>query len=298
MTPEKTYYSRFYTKIQDVMAEVGGLIGVFSSIIRIFCNFINSKFQKIKILDFLFDIYDDNRFNSNYFNKKFRKYDKNYIIVNKDISSCENINKNNYDNNKNNGTIVQMKNNESNDKINTLSLFSLCNINKNNRNSISDSLDSKTKSIKFERNKTKLFEKPLTFSVILRKDFQIYCQNNCKLYSDKKKINEFFNKYYLVDWFYKESCEVLNYLDKSKLLIFIQNFILNQEQIKGLYLSRKICLSEIKEIKNMKNNINEKEFVKNMSKYFKNAKIENKFSKIDDFIYEIIDDKIKMNIEQ
>ena len=298
MTPEKTYYSRFYTKIQDVMAEVGGLIGVFSSIIRIFCNFINSKFQKIKILDFLFDIYDDNRFNSNYFNKKFRKYDKNYIIVNKDISSCENINKNNYDNNKNNGTIVQMKNNESNDKINTLSLFSLCNINKNNRNSISDSLDSKTKSIKFERNKTKLFEKPLTLSVILRKDFQIYCQNNCKLYSDKKKMNEFFNKYYLVDWFYKESCEVLNYLDKSKLLIFIQNFILNQEQIKGLYLSRKICLSEIKEIKNMKNNINEKEFVKNMSKYFKNAKIENKFSKIDDFIYEIIDDNIKMKIEQ
>ena len=102
----------------------------------------------------------------------------------------------------------------------------------------------------------------------------------------------------MVDWFYKESCEVLNYLDKSKLLIFIQNFILNQEQIKGLYLSRKICLSDIKEIKNMKNNINEKEFVKNMSKYFKNAKIENKFSKIDDFIYEIIDDKIKMNIEQ
>ena len=52
MTPVKTYYSSFYTNIQDVIDEIGGLIVIFSSVIRIFCNWINSGFQKFKYLIF------------------------------------------------------------------------------------------------------------------------------------------------------------------------------------------------------------------------------------------------------
>ena len=44
MSSEKTYYKRYYTKIQDVIAEFGGLISVISSISKFFCDFINEKF--------------------------------------------------------------------------------------------------------------------------------------------------------------------------------------------------------------------------------------------------------------
>ena len=324
MTPDKTYYKRFYIKIQDVIAEVGGIIGVFSSITRIFCNFINGKLQKIKILEFLFDMKDWKYQYNDYYktnNDNSLKTKKNINLNHNNVSHFyfnHNSNSNNDIINYNDKefsdcskTIIKIKKiqtiEKSNNINNNISIFSnnsnLINKKHSRTMMINDSLEfikNPSQSIlplsQFNRNKTKLVEKPLTLGVILRKDFQIACKNCCSKFDANKNKNEFFKKYILLDWFYRESIETMNYLKRNKLILYLENFFLNEEQIRGLYFSRKISLNEVKDLKIKNNFINEKESIKRLLKYFNNIKLENKISRIDDFIYEILDDNLKANI--
>ena len=324
MTPDKTYYRRFYIKIQDVIAEIGGIIGVFSSITRIFCNFINGKLQKIKILEFLFDMKDWQFQYNNYYktkNDNSLKTKKNINLNHNNVSHFyfnHNSNSNNDIINYNDKefcdcskTIIKIKKiqtiEKSNNINNNISIFSnnsnLINKKHSRTMMINDSLEfikNPSQSIlplsQFNRNKTKLVEKPLTLGVILRKDFQIACKNCCSKFDANKNKNEFFKKYILLDWFYRESIETMNYLKRNKLILYLENFFLNEEQIRGLYFSRKISLNEVKDLKIKNNFINEKESIKRLLKYFNNIKLENKISRIDDFIYEILDDNLKANI--
>ena len=324
MTPDKTYYKRFYIKIQDVIAEVGGIIGVFSSITRIFCNFINGKLQKIQILEFLFDMKDWKYQYNDYYktnNDNSLKTKKNINLNNNNVSHFyfnHNSNSNNDIINYNDKefsdcskTIIKIKKiqtiEKSNNINNNISIFSnnsnLINKKHSRTMMINDSLEfikNPSQSIlplsQFNRNKTKLVEKPLTLGVILRKDFQIACKNCCSKFDANKNKNEFFKKYILLDWFYRESIETMNYLKRNKLILYLENFFLNEEQIRGLYFSRKISLNEVKDLKIKNNFINEKESIKRLLKYFNNIKLENKISRIDDFIYEILDDNLKVNI--
>ena len=324
MTPDKTYYKRFYIKIQDVIAEVGGIIGVFSSITRIFCNFINGKLQKIQILEFLFDMKDWKYQYNDYYktnNDNSLKTKKNINLNNNNVSHFyfnHNSNSNNDIINYNDKefsdcskTIKKKKKiqtiEKSNNINNNISIFSnnsnLINKKHSRTMMINDSLEfikNPSQSIlplsQFNRNKTKLVEKPLTLGVILRKDFQIACKNCCSKFDANKNKNEFFKKYILLDWFYRESIETMNYLKRNKLILYLENFFLNEEQIRGLYFSRKISLNEVKDLKIKNNFINEKESIKRLLKYFNNIKLENKISRIDDFIYEILDDNLKVNI--
>ena len=328
MTPDKTYYSRFYIKIQDVIAEIGGIIGVFSSITRIFCNFINGKLQKIKILEFLFDM-KEWKYNDFYKNKNDNsiktKKNINSNNNNNNINIYNNKNKNNNNNSNSNDNInyvdkqfqsefktiikikkIQTQNDTKN--INNHSLFSNNNshlINKKNSqtlmiNDTCDNMKSQNHLIfpltQFNRNKTKLVEKPLTLGVILRKDFQIALKHCCSKYNFDNNKDEFVKKYILLDWFYRESLETMNYLKRNKLILYLENFILNEAQIRGLYFSRKISLNEVNDLRNKNNNINDKENIKKILNYFNNMKLENNFSRIDEFIYEILDDNLKINI--
>ena len=324
MTPDKTYYSRFYIKIQDVIAEIGGIIGVFSSITRIFCNFINGKLQKIKILEFLFDMKDWQYQYNNYYKTKndnslktkkninLSNINNNYYNQNNNSSSNDNININFNDKecSECNKTIIKIKKIQTQDKSNNttnhISLFSHNSnlLNKKQSHSIiNDTMEYIKNSnqtilplAQFNRNKTKLVEKPLTLGVILKKDFQIGFKNCCSKFDINKNKDEFVKKYILLDWFYRESLETMNYLKTNKLILYLENFILNEEQFRGLYFSRKISLNEVNDLKNKNNIKNEKENIKRLLKYFNNIKLENKITRIDDFIYEILDDNLKINI--
>ena len=301
MSSEKTYYKRYYTKIQDVIAEFGGLISVISYISKFFCDFINEKFQKIKIIEFLFDMKskknslnfhtDDNTVIQNmkinnrtyYMNGKININYK-YKGDNKKLELLSNVNSIsntvvNVSNIKKGGDILLsriMKNFENKTKEETVVNESFDNLNK-----ISPLKKEK-------KDRTKKRETQLTLLLILKLDLFLYFKS-C-IHSKKKKC--IVKNYSLIDWFYIESCEIMNYLLRNKLLLFLENYYLNECQLKTLLYSRKIYLNDITLYQKR---INDEDNINKIINYYQNFNSQKNKSKIDDFIFDILDDKIKIN---
>ena len=295
MSSEKTYFKRYYTKIQDVIAEFGGLISVISSISKFFCDFINEKYQKIKIIEFLFDMKNKNN-------------SLNYHIENNDIQNMKINNKTNYMN----GKINIFKNEKKNFEISTNSISNTV-INVNNKKHESNillsriikNLENKTKddsiinesfdnlnkispiaNIKKFRSKKK--EEKLTLILMLKLDLFLYFKS-C-ISSEKTKC--MVRNYSLIDWFYIESCEIMNYLLKNKILFFLENYLMNEYQLKALLHTKKISINDINQYQKK---INDEDYINKIISYYKDNNKQKNKSTIDDFIFEILDDKIKIN---
>ena len=110
------------------------------------------------------------------------------------------------------------------------------------------------------------------------------------MYSEKTKY--IIRNYSLIDWFYIESCEIMNYLLRNKLLLFLENYFLNEYQIKALLYSRKIYL---KDITQFQKKIYDEDNINKLISYYNSINIQKNNSKIDDFMFDILDEKIKIN---
>ena len=98
--------------------------------------------------------------------------------------------------------------------------------------------------------------------------------------------------YSLIDWFYIESCEIMNYLLKNKILFFLENYLMNEYQLKALLHTKKISINDINQYQKK---INDEDYINKIISYYKDNNKQKNKSTIDDFIFEILDDKIKIN---
>ena len=301
MSSEKTYYKRYYTKIQDVIAEFGGLISVISSISKFFCDFINEKFQKIKIIDFLFDM--KSKKNSLNYHTDDNTVIQNMKLNNKTYYMNGKININHiYKNENKNFEKVSNVNSISNTVINLSNVkkgsdILLSRIIKNLENKakeetiVNESFDNLNKLSPLnnqKKHKRKKRETNLSLFLIIKLDLFLYFRS-C-MYSEK--TNGIIRNYSLIDWFYIESCEIMNYLLRNKILLFLENYFLNEYQIKALLYSRKIYL---KDITQFQKKIYDEDNINKLISYYNSINIQKNNSKIDDFMFDILDEKIKIN---
>ncbi len=331
MTKEATFYNRFYTKIQEVIAVIGGLVGFCSTIIKLICNFINGKMVKVRIIDNLFDF-------DNYENKKKISFFKNNKNCSTDYVN-ENDLKNNFDNNtiKINGNFMKkytnnfsvndivfhnnhlnsfhhnsgkkteiiLKNNsyyEENNNI-LLNLKNRTSMSFRNSYNLNDSLSyldikshqkvKKFPTLKLINTKNSIIQyKKLSLCRILIED--IFCIKKKLITNGSEKT--FNNIYFLLNWIYHESIEINNYLDLYKLFYFLRKFVLNNEQINGISHLKKLNLVEISELKDNYDNKNSFENISKLIHYYQNFNTKKNLSQIDYFTYEILDENIKKHI--
>ncbi len=109
MSLQKNYYTRRYSKIQDIIAIVGGLFTFFNFIGKTIYVTFNLSLKKIKIIDLFLDLNSDNNkkmnFSNEIFNKSLIKYNNitnmntnntNIKMINSFKNSVENISNNIY----------------------------------------------------------------------------------------------------------------------------------------------------------------------------------------------------------
>ena len=107
----------------------------------------------------------------------------------------------------------------------------------------------------------------------------------------------FNNIYFLLNWIYRESIEINNYLDLYKLLYFLKKFILNNEQNNGISHLKKLNLVEISELKDNYEKKNSFESISKLIHYYQNIIKKKNISHIDYFTFETLDENIKKHIE-
>ena len=279
MTKESIFYSRFYIKIQEVIAIVGGLIGFCSSIIKIISNFINGKMIKVRIIDHLFDFdnyesqkkvtffknnknlnlentnesfdlnnnFDNNvKITANFMKKNTTNFSVNNIIFHDNIQK-------NVNNNIGKKTEINIKNNSYyDDNYLILNLKNKCSISFRNAYNLNGSLSyldikSHQKMKKFPTIKLKNLKnsniqyKKLSLCRILMLD--IFCIKTKIITNGNEKT--FNNIYFLLNWIYRESIEINNYLDLYKFLYFLKKFILNNEQNNGISHLKKLIVLKV-----------------------------------------------------
>ena len=331
MTKESIFYSRFYIKIQEVIAIVGGLIGFCSSIIKIISNFINGKMIKVRIIDHLFDFdnyesqkkvtffknnknlnlentnesldlnnnFDNNvKITANFMKKNTTNFSVNNIIFHDNIQ--KNIN-----NNIGKKTEINIKNNSYyDDNYLILNLKNKCSISFRNAYNLNDSLSyldikshqkvKKFPTLKLINTKNSIIQyKKLSLCRILIED--IFCIKKKIITNGSEKT--FNNIYFLLNWIYRESIEINNYLDLYKLLYFLKKFILNNEQNNGISHLKKLNLVEISELKDNYEKKNSFESISKLIHYYQNIIKKKNISHIDYFTFETLDENIKKHIE-
>ena len=315
MEEEIISISRYYTKIQEVIAVVGGLIGFISSVFRFICTFINLNLLKIEIIESLFNFeYNQspsyNIKNHNHFEKYCNSNVSKFSVNDIHIKFIDNHDK------KINENIVQKKTSHFNKKIiseyedkncsmtsNQINCKNKINLSLKNSSDISDTLF-----IDYNNNKNsfldirykhyinkKISYKKLTLFKILHNDLiNCLCKNKEDTNNENKKGLD--NIYVLLNWIYKEFVDIYNYFSLIKELLFLMDFLLKNEQKMGLLHSKKLNLSEIYKFKEKKENKNSFENISNIINYYKNVKKSKNISKIDCFTLYSLDSNIKKHI--
>ena len=309
MEEEIISFTRYYIKIQDVIAVVGGLIGFISSVFRIICNFINLNVLKIEIIESIFNfefkkLPFNNMKNHNCFDKYFNsnvskfsisdinlKNKKKYEIDRRKLSYLNRKVINEYEekNNSIHSNQINIKSKKTFSMKNSFDVSDTFFIDYNHKKMSSPG-------IKFiNSNNEKIPYKKLTLYYILYQDLiNSLCKNKENKNIENKK--SFGNIYLLLNWIYKEFVEINNYFSIIKDLFFLINCLMKNEQIIGLLHSKKLNLSEISNLKEKKENQNTFESISNIINYYKNIKKNKDISKIDYFTYYSLDSNIKKYI--
>ena len=330
MTKETTFYNRFYTKIQEVIAVIGGLVGFCSSITKVICNFINGKMVKVRIIDNLFDFdnYENQKKIACFKNNKNFSFDcvndmnfknsfdnnikvnGNFVKKNTSNFSVNDIifhnNHTNFNHSFGKKTEINIKNNsyyeENNNNI--LKLKNKTSMSFRNSYNLNDSLSyldikshqkvKKFPTLKYINSKNSIIQyKKLSLCRILIED--IFCIKKKIITNGSEKT--FNNIYFLLNWIYREAIEINNYLDLYRLFYFLKKFILNNEQNNVISHLKKLNLFEISELKDNYENKNSFESISKLIHYYQNFTKKKDLTDIDYFTYEIIDENIKKHIQ-
>ncbi len=327
---EKNYYTRYYMKIQNVIAITGSIINVVAYFFESLSHFIGSNILKIEVIKHFF-----------YFEKKS---ERNFLLLHKSISTpyiksnkkskfypiLSNIENQKYINKNILSTPPNFTTNEKeeNNSINTdkekkkfkmpLKKYSHNNFINNNivfNNFMNDSSIKKNKINKssFEQSDIEMINK------IHKKNMKPTIGNYFNLYDEdislknfliqKFKMRFFFccykksnysnylkkQSYNILDWYYINLIQSSKYFEISKQFDFLKKLILNEGQNNSLFLLKKINLRKNEDIVNIINTKNN-EIENSVISYFRNIISPENASKTDYMIFDNLSMKIKNKI--
>ena len=334
MLLEKTYYTRQYKKIQDILAMISGVLFFLHNISKIICHSINLSFKKLKIIEMFFNI-DQKQikkritFSNIAFDMSEHSFSK--LIINNKKKKNNNNNNNNNNNsnldisnldlisNKISNNYNSMKRKKSTEIKNSLFLY--------NNNSKSEQILTKynlsrknfntqiSKKVNFDlKNQSnkglmvlKFMNKNMNKSVInknINPDFSVKTLVTVDLKRSMKKIccctfkkkSNILNRnpiYELTSEIYNEKCDLFNYFHSLKEIRFLKEMFLNPVQNLSIKFTKKLNIHEIDSIFDIKKNSKK---TQKIIDYFKKILKYKKNTKLDNYIFDKLEDDIKSKI--
>ena len=310
------YITRNYLKVQDIIGVIGGLFQVVLTCFKVLNFYFNNMFKISKLMKLFFSIQHEYESNSNV--NKTLKDNLTYNCYGKNL----NVKINNFLYKKNSG--LGDSNNlkssmNSNHKLIENSAFDTINKNLkkmkenflsttktkrvNNFRRIKTYNKKNIKKMKILKNQFKINKNQnenyfyFTFSNLLylnlKKNFNFYfcCKN--KKFQKKKNFHllSLGNKYLI------EICELLYYFKTIKDIIYLKHFFLNESQNCALNYIKKINLNNQSIFKYF--NVNDEILIKKkIINYYINNFINNKNSKLDKYIFKLLDINMKNHIKE
>ena len=314
---EKNLYTRYYLKVQNVIAICGSLINFIFFLFETISHIIGESMLKLEIIKNNFYIEDMKGKNLSTL-KRINTYEfrstkiGNYGESNKFETIHKKINKNNPHSSLFSLTINEndehlIYNNEKKIKFKKFDNHN----DLNNINSLNLKLDSKKNNnnennIKKKKQK-KLLTRHKSQPLIKKKENRILNSfyektENIKMYflvccSNKKFYSKYFNERNasILHWYYIYLMQFNRYLELVKQFEIIKKLLLNEYQIKSLLLLKKLDLKDEKErdrLMSLRYGDNENQVIKYFKRIFKQGNID----KYDLFIYENLNEDIQKKI--
>ena len=296
MKSTKSYYTRIYLKIPDVLYKIGGLITFFNILGKNINTSINLSMKELTIIRQLFDFTEEEQTKSLSYNKN-RFNNSKLVLTNLNNSNSTNTllfnNKKSNDNhdfiyshNKrlfsvhwNNINSQQKKNKNRNNKVKKVNFKTDIYTSKINEKEIKE----------MKRPKIAKIEEPeKAIKIIIKKDLNKYLICCCSK-NKKKDIYDFINE------IFNEKCDILNYFNLFKDIGFIKDIFFTSNQILAIDSIKKLninCKNEIKSMVYYENKIYK------IINYFTNKFKSRTNSKIDNYIYEKLEHNIKDKIKR
>ncbi len=314
-TIENNYYTRHYTKIQNVVAIVGSLINLFLNFFVFLCQSIGESLRKLDILNYFFE-FEEQKDNNQSVNL-IKKNNSQTLFPFKNISPSvltfkfdENTKKRkkiiNFSNTNSTGNVFNKAFKEDNVKK---SVF-------NSNNNLKNNLDNKIKITDqsngnlFQGRKSvpcvnsnlncineneNFYKSDLTLKNIFSENIKIYLFFCC---NHKSKYNQYFDMKHsnLLQFYYIQLIQINRYLKIIQEYDFLKKAFLNSYQIKSLNFLRRINLTNKLERERITDNKNILNAEENVIDYFKTQISLNTLSKFDKFLLLNLNENIKNKI--
>ena len=317
-TVENNYYTRHYTKIQNVIAIVGSLFNLLLNFFFLITHFIGESLRKLDILNtfFQFEEHKDN-YSINLINKNnsqiifpIKNLTQSIITLKNDNKSKKKKKTVGFYHPKDNEDIFNKK--EFQKEFKKKSSWSQKNcsnkfkynfetIYKNSDQSNVDlfqprkSVPSINLNFNNKNDNSSFYKSNLTLKNIFSENIKIYvffCCNN------KSKYNQYFNIKHsnLLQFYYIQLIQINRYLKIIQEYDFLKKAFLNSYQIKSLYFLRRINLTNKLERESIAENKNSPNAEKNVIEYFKTQLSLKTLSKLDKFLLLNLSENIKNKI--
>ena len=312
---EKNYFTRTYTKFQNVFAILGTIINILLNVCLFITYIFGESFRKIEVLNNFFEFEEKNDLGFNIIKKNFTQNfnSKIFIIPKPNKNNKLKIKKNNQfkttitnsqyekkiqedilknSNIKENNNIYIYGANNDYKKNNTNQSNSKLVINNNRRTSLPLSTSNTLINNKYNNN---FIKSNLSLKTIIKENIKIYCFFCC---SNKKNYTQYINvkHAHLLQYYYIKLIQINRYLRNVQEFDFLKKIFLNNHQIKSLFFLKRINLTNRKERDEILENKNSPYIENNIIDYFKNQISLNNLSKIDKLILNNLSDHIKEKI--
>ena len=313
---EKNLYTRYYLKVQNVIAICGSLINFIFFFFETISHIIGESLLKLEIIKNNFHIEDYNKKTLTTL-KKINTYEfQSTKIGNFGENKFENTQKKIIKNNPH-SSLFSLAMNENDEQLidnNEIKKIKIKKYNNHNdlinHNTLDLNLDLKKK-IDFEKklnlNKKKILKRHKSQPLIKKTENKIMDtfyekRENIKMYflvccNNKKFYSKYFNEKNasILHWYYIYLMQFNRYLELMKQFEIIKKLLLNEYQIKSLLLLKKLDLKDEKErdrLMSLRYDDNENNVIRYFKRIFKQGNVD----KYDLFIYQNLNEKIQKNI--
>ena len=313
---EKNLYTRYYLKVQNVIAICGSLINFIFFLFETISHIIGESLLKLEIIKNNFYIEDYNKKTLTTL-KKINTYEfQSTKIGNFGENKFENTQKKIIKNNPH-SSLFSLAMNENDEQLidnNEIKKIKIKKYNNHNdlinHNTLDLNLDLKKK-IDFEKklnlNKKKILKRHKSQPLIKKTENKIMDtfyekRENIKMYflvccNNKKFYSKYFNEKNasILHWYYIYLMQFNRYLELMKQFEIIKKLLLNEYQIKSLLLLKKLDLKDEKErdrLMSLRYGDNENYVIHYFKKVFKQGNID----KYDFFIYQNLNEEVQKNI--
>ena len=314
-TIENNYYTRHYTKIQNVVAIVGSLINLFLNFFIFLSQYIGESLRKLDILNYFFE-FEEQKDNNQSVNL-IKKNNSQTLFPFKNIPPSiltfkfeENTKKRkkiiNFANSNSTGNVFNKAFKEDNVKKSVFNSNNNLKTNSDNKIKISDqsngnlfqgrkSLPCANSNLNYINENENFYKSDLTLKNIFSENIKIYLFFCC---NHKSKYNQYFDMKHsnLLQFYYIQLIQINRYLKIIQEYDFLKKAFLNSYQIKSLNFLRRINLTNKLERERITDNKNILNAEENVIDYFKTQISLNSLSKFDKFLLLNLNENIKNKI--